>query len=139
MKEILELRPYIRYRRSTGRPNIRIVSLSDAAHGGTDSIYGQTGIICRIAIKSPGSPDVIYHPLGWTSYKQKSVSYSALGAEILAAADADDRGYDLNLSLQAILRDREVKHKLYVDARALFYTITTLHEPREYRLRKTVA
>lgn len=139
VKEILKLRPYISYRRVTGCPDVRLVSLSDAAHGGADSIYGQTGGLCGIAIKSSGSHGTIYHPLGWTSHKQKRVSYSAFGAEILAAADADDRGYDLKLSIQAILRDRNVTHELYVDARALFDTITTLHEPREYRLRKTVA
>lgn len=139
MREILTLRPYIRYKRVTERTDIRIISLSDAAHGGGDSIYGQTGGICGLTFKETGNDKAIYHPIAWTSHKQKRVTYSAFGAEILAAADADDRGYDLKLSLASILPDRKITHELFVDARALFDTITTLHEPREYRLRKTVA
>lgn len=139
MKEVMTLRPYIKYRRPPGLSNIKVVSLSDAAHGGGESVYGQSGSICGILIDNAGSSERVYHAISWTSHKQKRVSYSAFGAEILAAADADDRGFDLKLSLRSILSGNEIRHELFVDARALFDTITTLHEPREYRLRKTVA
>lgn len=138
-KEMLRLRPYIRYIRPVNVTNMRLISISDASHGGADCVYGQTGGLCGLVIESEGSSEVIYHPIGWTSHKQKRVSYSAFGAEILAAADADDRGFDLKLSLRSILPNSDIRHELFVDARALFDTITTLHEPREYRLRKTVA
>lgn len=138
-KEMVNLRPYIRYIRPSGMSDMRIVSLSDAAHGGSSSIYGQTGGICGILIEACGVTDRIFHPISWTSHKQKRVSYSAFGAEILAAADADDRGFYLKMSLKSMMPRRNLKHELFVDARALFDTITTLHEPREYRLRKTVA
>lgn len=139
MKDMIDLRPYIRYRRPVGMYNMKIVSVSDASHGGGDSVYGQTGSLCGLLIEASGDHRKLYHAIGWTSHKQKRVSYSAFGAEILAAADADDRGYDLKLSLGSILPKANLKHELFVDARALFDTITTLHEPREYRLRKTVA
>lgn len=139
MEKILTLRPYIRYISITGPADIRIMSLSDAAHGGSDSIYGQPVGIGGLPIEAKGTDEVIYHPITWTSHKQKLVSYSAFSADILPAADADDRGYDMKLSLASILRERSVKHDLFVDGRALFDTITTLHEPREYRLRKPVA
>lgn len=70
-------------------------------------------------IAPPGSHEIFYHPIAWTSHKQKRVSYSAFGAEILAAADADYRGYDLKLSMMSLLQDKNVKHELFVDARAL--------------------
>lgn len=139
MTDITQLRPYIRYIRPTNPQKVKIVSLSDAAHGGADSIYGQTGGLCGLLIEEDGKKDRIYQPVSWTSHKQKRVSYSAFGVEILAAADADDRGFDLKMSLKSLLPGHEWTHELYVDARALFDTITTLHEPREYRLRKTVA
>lgn len=43
------------------------------------------------------------------------------------------------MSIKSILQKTDIQHELFVDARALFDTITTLHEPREYRLRKTVS
>lgn len=66
------------------------------------------------------------------------MSYSAFASEILAAADADDRSYYLKMSLKSMFSGTGLHHELFLDARALFNKITTLHEPREYRLRKTV-
>lgn len=139
MKYLTLIRPYIRYISQKGASDKRIISRSDAAHDGAESVYGQTGGLCVIFIDEAGSRRRIYHPISWTSHKQKRVSYSAFGAEILAAAETDDRGFDLKLSMASILPDDALRHDLYVEARALFDTITNLHEPREYRLRKTVS
>lgn len=57
----------------------------------------------------------------------------------MAAADADDRGYVLNMSYYSVFVKGKMKHELFVDSCSLFDTITTVHEPREYRLKKTVA
>lgn len=119
--------------------NPRLIALTDAAHGGSDAIYGQTGGLCGILMNMTGCDGRIFHAISWTSHKQKRVSYAVFGAEMLAAADADDRGYDLKLSLISFLRNPRLKHEIFVDERALFDTITTLHDPREFRLRKTVA
>lgn len=76
--------------------------------------------------------------LNWTSHKQKRVSHSSFGAEIIAAADIDDRGYDLREMMREVFPVTGIEHELIVDSKALFDTITTLHEAHEYRLRKTV-
>lgn len=39
-----------------------------------------------------------FHPLSLSNHKQLLVLYSSLGSEILAAADGNDRGYDIKLS-----------------------------------------
>lgn len=71
--------------------------------------------------------------------KAEMISYSSYGAEILAASDADNRGYHLKEMLHAIFPDRKLKHELLVDSKSLFETITTLHQSGDYRLRKVVA
>lgn len=71
------------------------------------------------------------------------MTYSTFGAEILAAADADadadDRGFDIKSSLESVFQNEDFKHEILVESRALFDTITTLHEPLEYCLRKVLA
>lgn len=57
----------------------------------------------------------------------------------MAATDVHDHGYDLKLSFNYILGNGRMKHEIYVESRALFDTVSTLHEPREFRLRNTVA
>lgn len=52
--------------------------------------------------------------------------------------DAYDRGMDQNKSRKCILPVQDLRHELLVDALSLFDNITTIHEPREYLLRKTV-
>lgn len=56
----------------------------------------------------------------------------------MAATNAEDREYDMKLSLRSIFSGRDIRQELFVDARELFATINALHEPLEYRLRKTV-
>lgn len=79
------------------------------------------------------------HPIAWSRHKQRRVSYSSFGAEILAATYGDDRGYDLKMSLLSMFPDKPLKHQLLIDSKALFETVTTLHQTDDYRLRKTVA
>lgn len=71
--------------------------------------------------------------------QEERISYYEFGAEIIAEADEDDRGYYLKLSLNFIISEREFIYEFYVGARALLDTITTMNEPRENRLRKTVS
>jgi len=80
----------------------------------------------------------MYHVIDWSSHKQRRVSHSSYGAEILACADSDDRGYHLRSSLRSFDTQCGIKHCLHVDSRGLYDTVTTLHEGKEYRLRQTV-
>lgn len=74
------------------------VSLSDSSYSARSYIYGQTAILCGITGEDIGIHDNIIHLLTWISHKKIRVSYSSFGAEILEAADSNDRSSDLNMS-----------------------------------------
>ena len=115
-----------------------VSSFSDASFNHSDSSgYGQTGLITGLRIKQKDGVD-LFHPLDWTSSKQKRVSYSPYGAEVLACAEAEDRGYYLKMGLMSIFPLTKVRNELCTDSRCLYDTVTTLHEARDYRLRSTV-
>lgn len=44
----------------------------------------------------------------------------------------------MKVSFHSLFPNRPIRHEILVDSRALFDTITTLHECKEYRLRNTV-
>lgn len=66
-----------------------IVAFSDASHGSYS--YGQTGYIAGKFVEL-SSGNNVYHIVDWHSGKQKRVSFSSAGAEILAASESTDRG-----------------------------------------------
>lgn len=82
----------------------------------------------------------IHHSIDWLSCKQNRVSFSSIGAEILAAAPSTDSGL---LMAESIARVTDVQPPipfvLSIDSHGLYSTITTLHEGADYRLRPTVA
>jgi len=80
----------------------------------------------------------VFHAIDWASTKQRRVSHSSYGAEILACSDADDRGFYLKQSINCINKNDNIKHVLHVDSMGLFDTISALHDDKEYRLRQTV-
>ena len=112
--------------------NSSILTFSDASQGSTT--YGQTGYVSGILF--PGN---IYHIVDWHSSKQNRVSFSSMGAEIIAAADSADRSILLSYALRRILDlDEPLPLILTIDSHGLYSTITTLHEGKDYRLRPTV-
>lgn len=98
---------------------------------------GQTGLITGLRIKRKHGID-LFHALDWSSSKQKRVSYSPYGAEALACAEADDRGYYLKTDLAFMFSQTKFWSELCTDCRCLYDTVTTLHEARDNRLRPTV-
>lgn len=56
VRDLMKLKPFIRYTRAPGPGDIRIISLRgescDASHGEAGSIYGQTGSICGLVIQN---------------------------------------------------------------------------------------
>lgn len=140
LRDIVNLRPTLRFPvAADGKGAAMIVSFSDAAHGGKDFDYGQTGGVTGIRIPRADGTGGVYYGIGWTSCKQKRISHSSFGAEIIAAADIDERGFDLRETVREIFPHCHIRHEMIVDSKALFDTITTLHECREYRLRRTVS
>lgn len=112
--------------------NTTILTFSDASQGTTT--YGQTGYVSGILF-----PNNIYHVIDWHSSKQNRVSFSSMGAEIIAAADSADRSILLSYALRRILNlDSPLPLILTIDSHGLYSTITTLHEGKDYRLRPTV-
>ena len=138
LSELTNVRPTICFLNPGPIRSVTLTTLSDASHGGAEFDYGQSGIISGLKIDTTQTTSPIFHSLSWTRHKQKRVTYSSFGAEILACADAEDRGHDLKESFKSIFPHSKIKHEVLVDSRALFDTITTLHEAKEYRLRKTV-
>lgn len=137
VRELLRLKPAIMFLKAKNIKSVAITTFSDASHAGVTEVYGQSGILSGLQILMPDK--TLFHPIAWSSHKQKRISYSSYGAEILAAADADDRGFHLKQTLHALFPDVDLKHQLLVDSKSLFETITTLHQPGDYRLRKVVA
>lgn len=141
LKEILSLKPWVTFRQPPNAANIKevlISSFSDASFNlSSSSGYGQTGVLTGFRIELHKGPD-IFHPIDWCSNKQRRVSYSPYGAEILACADADDRGYYFKVGLNSIFMQASIRSELFTDSRCLYDTIATLHESKDFRLRATV-
>lgn len=141
LKELLNLKPWVMFRKPPSMENIKQVlvsTFSDASFNlRSSSGYGQSGVLMGLRIELYKGPD-LFHPVDWFSNKQKRVSYSPYGAEILACADADDRGYYFKSGLNSIFKDAAVRNELFTDSRCLYDTITTLHEGKDFRLRPTV-
>jgi len=118
--------------------SVCVCTFSDASFNIAKSqLYGQSGVVTGVCAEVEKG-ESLYYMIDWTSSKQRRVSHSSYGAEILACADADDRGFHLKKCLQSFAPTTPLKHVLHVDSRALYDTITTLHEGKEYRLRQTV-
>lgn len=139
LKEIKDLNPQIMFRKLNSEIiSIDVWTFSDASFNivaGRD--YGQTGIVTGLKIQGKNGESTM-HMIDWTSNKQRRVSHSSYGAEILACSDADDRGYYIKQAIIGITKEEKTMHILHVDSRGLFDTISTLHDGKEYRLRQTV-
>lgn len=140
LKELKQLRAFIRYQRPMKKlDHTEIVSFSDAAFNiSKHQQYGQTGFLTGIRLCMANEDSTIYHVIDWSSTRQKRVSYSSYGAEILACTEADDRGFYMKQTLTSLYPQKAFEHILNVDSKGLFDTITTLHDGKEYRLRQTV-
>ena len=139
LKELQALDPTVTFRMPRNTPtNPTIVTFSDASYNVCKSqSYGQSGIITGLSVDT-ASDGTLFYPLDWTSSRQKRVSHSSYGAEILACAAADDRGFFIKECLRSFAPATVCRHLLNTDSRSLYDTITTLHDGKEYRLRQTV-
>lgn len=53
----------------------------------------------------------------WASTKQRRVSYSSYGAEIIACAAADDRGFYLKMSMSSIFKGMKFRSTVVVGSK----------------------
>lgn len=94
IKEAKDLDPTILLRRLSGAVSgMEVWNVSDASFGIVSGrLYGQTGIITGLKIWITEG-DCTYHIIDWASTKQRRVSHSSYGAEILACAGTDYRDF----------------------------------------------
>ena len=136
LHEVRQIEPKIYYNSPSHFEHSRYIGFSDAAQG--KSSYAQTGYISGIAFKLES--EHIFHAIDWQSSRQSRVSFSSIGAEILAAALSADRSYLFAQSLSSLTKpDFKLPLTIVLDSLGLHATITTLHEGKDYRLRPTVA
>ena len=136
LKEVQQIEPKLLFKSPDNHENPKYIGFSDAAQGKTS--YGQTGYISGIAFKN--SSHHIFHAIDWQSSRQNRVSFSSIGAEILAAAASVDRSSLFSESLNYITRPiLSMPLVIVLDSLGLHATLTTLHEGKDYRLRPTVA
>lgn len=89
--EVIKMKYVIRFVKPGRSEDVKLISISDAVHGGGE-IYGQSGRICGMLIATKLLSPKLFLPISWRSHKQRRVSYSDFGAEILTATDEDDGG-----------------------------------------------
>lgn len=94
LHELRNLRAVINFRRLNGKTTaVDIVSFSDASFNlSPNQIYGQTGIVTGLRYRTQNDATA-YNMIDYCSSKQKRVSHSPYGAEIIAYTEADDRGF----------------------------------------------
>lgn len=137
LHDLRKLTPVIRYFNPSAAEvasgNAVFLAFPDASQGkGSD---GQTGYISGIFFPQSFG----YHVLDWHSSKQARLSFSSIGAEILAAAESADRGSLMSTCLQQLYCSQDSLPLVRtVGSHGLFSTISTLHEGRDYRLRPIV-
>lgn len=114
-----------------------IITSPDAGHTSCARVFGQSGIMGALKLVSTNKR--FYHPIARSSSKQKKVSYSSYWAEVLAAAEADERGYFLRDAIISLFPDLSLEHEPLVDSKSLFETKMTFHQTGDYRLWKILA
>lgn len=141
LSDLMKLKPWIIFKKPPMVSEINEILVStftDASFNkSAQSGYGQTGTITGLHIRLRNGLG-IFHPVDWCSTKQRRVSYSPYGAEVLACADADDRGFYFKSGINSIFCEAKIRNELYTDSMCLYNTITTLHEGKDFRLRPTV-
>ena len=138
LQELRNLKAVVTYRippsyEAKGDQSVYL-AFSDARSG--SSSYGQTGYVSGIFFPSSR----IYHVIDWHSSKQKRVSFSSIGAEILAADESAGRASFMTYLLNEMYTSTaKLPFVLTVDSHGLYSTVSTLHERQDYCLRPTVA
>lgn len=67
----------------------------------------------------------MFFPIDWAIVKQQTVAHSSYGAEILAAADADDGGLYMKTIIVDLGSSFNLNHVIIVDSESLFDNINT--------------
>jgi hypothetical protein len=135
MRNLRSLKAEIRFQNPSSIARVSVFAYSDAAHSRT---YVQGGYLAGLCIHQLDGT-MLYFITDWHSASLKRVAFSSIDAEILAAANAADRG--LTFTVIARQFDSAPKNVLFVmtlDCRGTLDTMATLHEGIDFRLRPTI-
>lgn len=140
IRQLKNLSPVVTFWRPLSKiTDACIVNISDASFNIRSGMsYGQSGFVSGILYLTANGDNKTFHPPDWGSSKQRRVTNSSYGDEILACRNADDHGLNLKMAFRSVFENHDFPHTLVVDSKGLFNTITTLHDGREYRLGQTV-
>lgn len=101
LNKMRDLEPTIIFKRlTTPVEKVDVWTFSDASFNIVRGRgYGQTGIVTGLMSEGSGGENV-FHIVEWVSSKQRRVSHSYYGAEILACSDADNRGFYIKQAIR---------------------------------------
>lgn len=137
--ELKTLTPSINFRNPPHQTANAVYNFSYATFNISKSqSFGQTGIINGLVILHRSTDAPMYHPIDLSSTKQRRVSHTPYGDEILACTEADDLGFYLKPATTNMYPSASIRYCLHVDSKGLYDTIAKLHDGRDYRLRQTV-
>jgi hypothetical protein len=135
MRNLRSLKADIRFHNPSSIARMSVLAYSDAAYSGT---YGQGGYLAGLCMHQLDET-MLYFITDLHSASLKRVEISSTGAEILAAANAADRGLDLTaIVCQFASAPKTRPVELTLVSRVTLDTTATLHEGRDFRLRPTV-
>ena len=128
--------PILVFGRHASYSSQHISVFADAAFPKIDGgPHGQTGYLYRTLLGD--GPKAAFHPIAWTSHKQKRICRSSTAAEILAIAEADDFGAAIKQAVHRIM-DYAMPLQLNINSRSLWDHMTTQHDTHDFRLRQAV-
>lgn len=113
------------------------LAFSDASQG--KGSYDQTWFLSELYLPAENG-SAMYHVLDWFSCKHARVSFSAICAEILAAALSADIGKHMASCLKTLVGSTDpLQLVLFIDSDRRHPTIITLYEGEDYPLKPTVS
>lgn len=123
--ELKNLNPVIKYNYpSKTKREASLIAFSDESK--IKLTYGQTGYIGGVYFEDDTNK---FHILDWYSSEQTGVSFSSIGAEMIATCTSADRAYHMRLGISSLFCfSNLLSLVLTVDSHGLHATITSLHE-----------
>jgi hypothetical protein len=121
---------YLRFETSpSDLAQMKLLTFVDASHLST-AAYGQTGIV---SFNAPTNTEYLVLPLHWASKRQRRVSSSSYGVEILAV----ESGCELSIRLLSGLTlffCANLPCNIATDSRGLWTALQSLEKPVSFRM-----
>lgn len=106
--ELQKLQPLVSFCSPRNIRNVTVTTKIDTFHCDSKETYGQTGFVT--GLKNDLENGSVFHGIRLSFLKQQKTCYSSFWADILAAADGDDRCYTAKTTLLALFSKCNIKH-----------------------------